>query len=166
MTSPAQLALSKPILSFKQNKKGLRAFFIKIEPPKNTKIIFNNSPRKMSHVKKTVKFVEEKENTKNKKMHRSKERNNKYEEKDDTKVIEDPPQHETPKEFEETFAHYKRCCDPKDPLYQAPVQFIKTELCEMFTPIKELEVEIMQPSVHYAQAEGEGWESDYDDWFD
>jgi hypothetical protein len=122
----------------------------------------------MSFVKKSVKFVEEKENTKNKKMHRSMQRNTKYQEHECTKVIEDPPQHETPKEFEETFAHYKRCCDPKDPLYQAPVQLIKTEL-RMFKPIKEtvdLEVEIMQPSVHYAEGEGEGWESDCDGWFD
>jgi hypothetical protein len=115
----------------------------------------------MSIVKKTVKFVEEKENNKNKKMHRSKERNTKYEEKDDTKVIEDPPQHETLKELEEDFALYKRTCNPKDPLYQAPP--VK------FKPIKEtveLEVEIMQPSVHYAEGEGEGWESDCDGWFD
>jgi len=114
----------------------------------------------MSIVKKTVKFVEEKENNKNKKMHRSKERNTKYEEKDDTKVIEDPPQHETLKELED-FALYKRTCNPKDPLYQAPPV--------RFKPIKEtveLEVDIMQPSVHYAEGEGEGWESDCDGWFD
>jgi hypothetical protein len=36
----------------------------------------------------------------------------------------------------------------------------------MFKPIKELEIEIMQPSVHYAQSDGEGWESDCDGWFD
>jgi len=107
----------------------------------------------MSIPKKTVKFVEEKESNKNKKMQRSKQRNTKYEEKDDTKVMEDPPQHETPKEFEETFAHYKRCRDPKDPLYQAP-------------EVEEELAEITKPSVHYAQGEGEGWESDCDGWFD
>ena len=120
----------------------------------------------MSIVKKSVKFVEEKESNKNKKMHRSKERNTKYEEKDDTKVIEDPPQHETLKELHEDFALYKRTCNPKDPLYQDPVQLIKTEVRGMFKPIKELEIEIMQPSVHYKEGEGEGWESDCDGWFD
>jgi hypothetical protein len=121
----------------------------------------------MSHVKKTVKFVEEKENTKNKKMQRSKQRNTKYEDHECTKVIEDPPQHETLKELHEDFALYKRTCNPKDPLYQAPVQFIKTEL-RMFKPIKETDDldEITQPSVHYKEEEGEGWESDGDGWFD
>ena len=116
----------------------------------------------MSIVKKVVKFVEETEKTKQKKMQRSKERNTKYAEPGVTKVNEEPPQHET-QEFE-----YKR---PKDPLYQAPVQMIKTEVRGMFKPIKEptdLEIEIMQPSVHYKQGEGEGegWESDCDGWFD
>ena len=115
----------------------------------------------MSIAKKVVKFVEETEKTKQKKMQRSKERNTKYAEPGDTKVNEEPPQHET--QFE-----YKR---PKDPLYQAPVQMIKTEARGMFKPIKEptdLEIEIMQPSVHYKQGEGEGegWESDCDGWFD
>jgi len=117
----------------------------------------------MSIVKKTVKFVEEKENTKNKKMQRSKERNTKYEEKDDTKVIEDPPQHETMKELEENFALYKLTCNPSHPLYQSTVI---TESRTLFKPIQELEIEIMQPSVHYKQGEGEGWESDCDGWFD
>jgi len=116
----------------------------------------------MSIVKKVVKFVEEKENTKNKKMQRSKERNTKYENKDDTKVIEDPPQHETQKEFEESFDLYKRTCNPKDSLYQSTVI---TERRTLFNPIKELADEIMEPSVHY-KGEGEGWESDCDGWFD
>ena len=116
--------------------------------------------------KKVVKFAEETEKTKQKKMQRSKERNTKYAEPGDTKVIEEPPQHETPKEFEESFALYKRTCNPKDPLYQAPVQLIKTEVRGMFKPIQELEIEIMEPSVHYKQGEGEGWESDGDDWFE
>jgi len=110
-------------------------------------------------VVKVVKFVEETEKTKQKKMHRSKERNTKYAEPGDTKAIEEPPQHET--QFE-----YKR---PKDPLYQAPVQLIKTEVRGMFKPIQEptdLEIEIMEPSIHYKQGEGEGWESDGDDWFE
>jgi hypothetical protein len=106
----------------------------------------------MSIVKKTVKFVEEKENTKNKKMHRSKERNTKYAEPGETKVIEEPPQHETQFEY--------KCS--KDPLYQSTV----TERRTLFKPIQELEVEITQPSVHYKQGEGEGWESDCDGWFD
>lgn len=116
-------------------------------------------------VVKVVKFAEETEKTKQKKMQRSKERNTKYAEPGDTKVIEEPPQHETQKEFEESFALYKRTCNPKDPLYQAPVQLIKTEVRGMFKPI-DLEIEIMEPSVHYKQGEGEGWESDGDDWFE
>jgi hypothetical protein len=116
----------------------------------------------MSIVKKVVKFVEETENTKQKKMQRSKERNAKYEEPGDTKVIEEPPQHETQKEFEQSFALYKRTCNPKDPLYQSTVI---TESRSLFKPIQELD-EIMQPSVHYKQGEGEGWESDCDGWFD
>jgi hypothetical protein len=116
----------------------------------------------MSIVKKVVKFVEETEKTKQKKMQRSKERNTKYAEPD-TKVIEEPPQHETQKEFEESFALYKRTCNPKDPLYQSTVI---TERRSLFKPIKEeIEIEIMQPSVHY-KGEGEGWESDCDGWFD
>lgn len=114
----------------------------------------------MSNVKKVVKFVEETEKTKQKKMQRSKERNTKYAEPGDTKVNEEPPQHETPFEY--------KCS--KDPLYQTPVQLIKTEVRGMFKPIQEtiedLEDEIMQPSIHYKQGEGEGWESDCDGWFD
>jgi len=117
----------------------------------------------MSIVKKVVKFVEETENTKQKKIRRSKERNAKYEEPGDTKVIEEPPQHETQKEFEQSFALYKRTCNPKDPLYQSTVI---TERRSLFKPIQELEIEIMQPSVHYKEQEGEGWESDADGWFD
>ena len=123
---------------------------------------------RMSIVKKVVKFVEEKENTKHKKMQRAKERNTKYDETDETKVMEEPLQHETQKEFEEGFALYKRTCNPKDPLYQSTV--ITERRC-LFKPIKEptieeVALEIMEPSVHYAQGEGEGWESDCDGWFD
>jgi len=100
-------------------------------------------------VKKVVKFAEEKENTRDKKMQRAKERNTKYMEKD-TKVIEEPPQHETRKEFEETFAHYKRCCDPKDILYQDH-------------SLKEIVLEDIMPE--HKESE-EGWESDGDGWFD
>jgi|Laugresbdmm110sn_2_1035109.scaffolds.fasta_scaffold74407_2 hypothetical protein len=104
-------------------------------------------------VKKVVKFAEEKENTKDKKMQRAKERNTKYAE-NETKVIEEPPQHETRKEFEETFAHYKRCCDPKDILYQDHTHF---------KPIKEIVLEDIMPE--HKESE-EGWESDCDGWFD
>jgi hypothetical protein len=110
----------------------------------------------MSVVKKVVKFVEEKENTKNKKMHRAKERNTKYAE-NDTKVIEEPPQHETRKEFEETYEHYKRCCDPKDILYQEHIHKAQ------FKPIKEIVLEDIMPE--HKESE-EGWESDCDGWFD
>jgi len=116
----------------------------------------------MSVVKKTVKFVEEKEMNKQKKMQRSKERLGKYESADDTKVIEDPPQHETQKEFEESFALYKRTCNPKDPLYQDHSHPIKE-----ISQVKELSLEeLVEPSAHYKEGEGEGWESDCDGWFD
>ena len=111
----------------------------------------------MSTVKKVVKFVEEKECTKNKKMQRAKERNTKYDEKDETKVIEDPPQ-DPEKKFEEGFKEWKRSNK-------------QAETRCMFKPIKEptmeeVALEIMEPSVHYKQGEGEGWESDCDGWFD
>jgi hypothetical protein len=100
-------------------------------------------------VKKVVKFAEEKEN----KMQRT-ERNTKYTE--NTKVIEEPQDPE--KKFEEGFKEWKRVNK------QARIQ-LKTELreCLLFKPIIE---EIMEPSVHYKEGEGEGWESDCDGWFD
>jgi hypothetical protein len=115
----------------------------------------------MSVAKKVVKFVEEKENTKNKKMRRAKERNTKYTEKV-SKVIEEPPQ-DPEKEFEEGFKKWKQANK-----HQAPVQLIKNELheCLLFKPIKDISEEIMEPSVHYKEGEGEGWESDCDGWFD
>ena len=135
----------------------------------------------MSIVKKVVKFAEEKSLNKLRKMRRAKERNAKYAETGD-KVYEQEPQVETPKEVEESFAHYKRCCDPKDPLYQrhpSPTELIKTEVrgWAPFVPLKvedytmtdeqrrELDEEILKPSVHY-KGGSEGWESDGDDWFD
>jgi hypothetical protein len=102
----------------------------------------------MSLVKKVVKFVEEKENTKYKKMHRSKERITKYDAKDDTKVIEDPPQEKVVYMKVSPKNHFR----PVSP----PIQRVNVE---------EL-MEIMEQSVHYKEEEGEGWESDCDGWFD
>ena len=114
-------------------------------------------------VVKVVKFVEETEKTKQKKMQRSKERNTKYAEPGETKANEEPPQHETLKELEESFALYKRTCNPKDPLYQDHSHPIK----EISKQVKEMTIEeLVEPSVHYKEGEGEGWESDCDGWFD
>jgi hypothetical protein len=93
-------------------------------------------------VKKTVTFAEE---TKNKMRAKETEK----------EVKEDPE-----KKFEEGFKEWKRANK-----LQLPVQIINDELrdCGFFKPISE---EIMEPSVHYKQGEGEGWESDCDGWFD
>ena len=96
--------------------------------------------------KKVVKFVEEKEMNKLKKMHRSKERNTKYTEKD-TKETEDPPQE--PEALKCPKHHFR----PISP----PMSRVKVEI--------DLET-IIEPSVHFKQEEGEGWESDGDDWFE
>jgi hypothetical protein len=85
---------------------------------------------------KKVKFAEEKMMNKRKKIWRNKDRQYKYEE-EEAKVYEEP-QMETPKEFEESVAHYKRCCNPKDPLYQAPTETLKASVSawKPFTPLK------------------------------
>ena len=85
---------------------------------------------------KSVKFAEQKNLNKQKKIWRNKDRQYKYEE-EESKVYEEPPM-ETPKEFEESVAHYKRCCNPKDPLYQAPIQSLKAKVSawKPFTPLK------------------------------
>ena len=133
----------------------------------------------MTEVKKVVKFAEEKSLNKLKKMRRAKERKTKYEEPD-TVAHEQEPQPETPKEREESFAHYKRCCDPKDPLYQAPPELLKTRVNAWapFTPLK-LEDYTAVPEVDFETIRAEfdkeilqrreqmdDWESDGDDWFD
>ena len=111
---------------------------------------------------KVVKYVEEKKMNKDKKAARSVQRDKKHVAWDDAIVVEDPPQEETKKEFEEDFALYKRTFNPKDPLYQDHSHPIKE-----ISQVKELSLEeLVEPSAHYKEGEGEGWESDCDGWFD
>ena len=107
---------------------------------------------------KVVKYAEEKKMNKDKKAARSVQRDKKHVAWDDAIVVEEPPQQETKKEFEEDFALYKRTLNPKDPLYQryGADEKLKEELAEL-----ALE-DITSPHV----TSEEGWESDGDDWFD
>jgi len=106
---------------------------------------------------KVVKYAEEKKMNKDKKAARSVQRDKKHVAWDDVIVVEEPPQQETKKEFEEDFAHYKRTCNPKDPLYQRDgTDKLKEELAELV-------LEDIQPP-HVTNEEG--WESDGDDWFE
>jgi hypothetical protein len=120
--------------------------------------------------KKNVKFAEEKSLNKLKRQRRTKQRKHKYEEPD-TIDHEQAPQIETPKEVEESFAHYKRCCDPKDPLYQpdplyrAPVEELRTSL-RTWAPFVPLKLEhYIVPDIGHIP-EDDNLDLDYDDWFD
>jgi len=106
---------------------------------------------------KVVKYVEEKKMNKDKKAARSVQRDKKTVAWDDVIVVEEPPQ-ETKKEFEESFALYKRTCNPKDPLYQ---RHDADETLKV--AIQDLVLEDILPP--HVESE-EGWESDGDGWFE
>jgi hypothetical protein len=110
----------------------------------------------MKNTTKVVKYVEEKKMNKDKKTARSVQRDKKHVAWDDAIVVEDPPQ-ETKKEFEESFALYKRTRNPKDPLYQQHADD------KLKVAIQELALEDITPP-HVSSEEG--WESDGDGWFD
>ena len=113
---------------------------------------------------KVVKFVEEKMMNAEKKKARSQQRDKKHVAWDDTVVVEEPPQVESEKEFEEGFKLWKRTQNPKDPLYQAhPERVLKDQSNKVTVALQELAIEdIMAPQ----QESEEGWESDGDDWFE
>ena len=113
----------------------------------------NETPERNKVMKpvKEIKFVEEKKMTTEKKKARSLQRDKKHVAWDEMIVVEEPPQ-ETQKEFDESFAYYKRTRDPKDPLYQRrPDLVIKIR--------DSIELEICEPVE-------EEIEMDNDDWFD
>ena len=118
----------------------------------------------MNNYAKVDKFVEEKHMNAEKKKARSQQRDKKTVSWDDMIVVEEPPQVETEKEFEEGFKHWKRCQNPKDPLYQShPERVLKDQANKVTVALQELVLEdIMAPHVE----SNEGWESDGDDWFD
>jgi hypothetical protein len=105
---------------------------------------------------KAPKYVEEKKMNAEKKKARSQQRDKKTVAWEETIIVEEPPQMETPKELEETFAHYKRTCDPKDPLYQRRPGLVDK--------VKESLSELVIEDIH--KESEEGWESDGDDWFE
>ena len=111
----------------------------------------------MKNTTKVVKYVEEKKMNKDKKTARSVQRDKKHVAWDDAIVVEDPPQ-ETKKEFEESFALYKRTCNPKDPLYQRHDADATLKVA-----IQDLVLEDILPP--HVESE-EGWESDGDGWFE
>jgi len=112
----------------------------------------------MKNTTKVPKYVEEKKMNSDKKKARSQQRDKKHVAWDDAIVVEEPPQVESEKEFEEGFKLWKRTQNPKDPLYQR-----RPELVKVNAALEELVLEdILPPHV-----EGEeGWESDGDDWFE
>ena len=77
---------------------------------------------------------------------------------DEAIVVEEPPQMETPKEFEEGFKLWKRTQHPKDPLYQRQPDLA----IELKTALNELEIK----DVLESEPEDDGFESDGDGWFD
>jgi hypothetical protein len=110
----------------------------------------------MKNTTKVVKYAEDKKMNKDKKTARSAQRDKKHVAWDDVIVVEEPPQQETKKEFEESFALYKRTLNPKDPIYQRDgADKLKEELAELV-------LDITPPHV----SSEEGWESDGDGWFD
>ena len=110
----------------------------------------------MKNTTKVAKYVEEKKMNKDKKAARSVQRDKKTVAWD-VIVVEEPPQ-ETKKEFEESFALYKRTCNPKDPLYQRHDADDKLKVA-----IRDLVLEDILPP--HVESE-EGWESDGDGWFE
>ena len=109
---------------------------------------------------KAPKFVEEKMANAEKKKARSKQRDKKNVSWDDVIVVEEPPQVETEKEFEEGFKLWKRTQNPKDPLYQSHERVPKEQANVVTVALQELGLEDMP------KEEEEGWDSDSDDWFD
>ena len=118
----------------------------------------------MKNYTKVAKHVEEKIMNAEKKKARSQQRDKKHVAWDDAIVVEEPPQVETEKQFEEGFKLWKRTQNPKDPLYQAhPDRLPKEQANKVTVALQELALEeIMAPH----QESEEGWESDGDDWFE
>ena len=92
---------------------------------------------------------------------RSQKRDKKTVSWDDAIVVEQPPQVDTEKEFEEGFKLWKRTQNPKDPLYQS--QRVSKEQANVVTvALQELEIK----EVLESEPEDDGFESDGDGWFD
>lgn len=108
---------------------------------------------------KAPKYVEEKIANAEKKKVRTLQRDKKNVTWDDVIVVEEPPQVESEKEFEEGFKLWKRTQNPKDPLYQSHLRVPKEQANVVTVALQELVLENMPK-------EEEGWESDGDDWFD
>ena len=102
--------------------------------------------------------------TAEKKKARSQQRDKNHVAWDEAIVVEEPPQVETEKEFEEGFKLWKRTQNPKDPLYQAhPERVLKDQSNKVTVALQELVIEdIVAPH----EAGEEGWESEGDDWFE
>jgi len=120
----------------------------------------------MKNFTKAPKYVEEKKMNMDKKKARAQQRDKKNVAWDEAIVVEQEPQMETPKEFEESFKHWKRCFDTKDPLYQRDP---KDPLYPKESPVvvaRELADLTLEDIETPHQESEEGWESDGDDWFE
>jgi len=117
----------------------------------------------MKNYTKVPKHVEEKIANTEKKKARSQQRDKKHVAWDDAIVVEEPPQVETEKEFEEGFKLWKRSQNPKDPLYQShPERVMKDQANKVTVALQELVLEDVAPHVESE----EGWDSECDGWFD
>jgi len=119
----------------------------------------------MKNFTKAPKYVEEKKMNMDKKKERAQQRDKKNVAWDEA-IVEQEPQMETPKEFEESFKHWKRCFDIKDPLYQRDP---KDPLYPKESPVvvaRELADLTLEDIETPHQESEEGWESDGDDWFE
>jgi len=118
----------------------------------------------MTHTKKTVKFAQEKKLNRMKNIWRNRDRLHKYEDTDDTKVIEDPRAQDN---FEKDFEHWKRCRDPKDPLYQPPPRTLITQKPRGWGAFKPLKTgDLYEKPRTYWDGESHlvwGWDQDIDD---
>jgi hypothetical protein len=114
----------------------------------------------MKNYTKVPKHVEEKMMNTEKKKSRSQQRDKKHVAWDDAIVVEEPPQVESEKEFEEGFKLWKRTQNPKDPLYQPRVP--KEQANVVTVALQELALDIVEPS----KESEEECEYDGDDWFE
>ena len=118
----------------------------------------------MKNTTKVAKYVEEKKMNKDKKAARSLQRDKKTVAwDDDVIVVEEPPQVDTEKQFEEGFKLWKRTQNPKDPLYQSHERVPKEQANKVTVALQELVLEDIMPP--HVESE-EGWESDGDGWFE
>ena len=115
----------------------------------------------MKNYTKVPKHVEEKMMNAEKKKTRSQQRDKKHVAWDDVIVVEEPPQVDTEKDFEEGFKLWKRTQNPKDPLYQSH-RVPKEQANVVTVALQELALDIVEPP----NESEEGWEYDGDDWFE